>query len=335
MEDKKIIKQDINFLEFPNWVIDRRSALTTWSIEKIHGKYEVISPLGLPKHFDKIVIYFLLYKLYHSKNLDACSLVTSRYEIAKNIFGGNSFGGNIYARILKALKKWKAVSINFEGVFYEDDGHTVRYFSIIDEVVLRQKSGEISIRFSDAYIKQLNESKFYKLIDFEQIKLLHRSSSARLYEILVKNFSSRTEWAINIQLLAEKITFEKREFADKYYPSDILRSLRPSINEINKKTELFIEFHYNKDTGTCVFKKLSKPKDTFVPATKEKISKKKRINADKQISECLQHFNGLSEYERQNIIDAIKRDPFLGVLSNEDTRIFAYMTNHKLWQPTQ
>ena len=326
--DKKIIKEDINFLEYPLWVLDRKNKATTFSIEKPHGKYEIVSPLGLPKHLDKIILYFLLYKLCREK--DTYSLKTSRYEIAKNVFYGvKDFGKNKFSRVMLALKKWNALSINFDGLFYDGEDRSVKYFHIIDEVSLRPKSSELTIKFNESYVKQLNETTFYKLIDFEQYKKLHKTSSARLYEILVKSFKERREWAINIQALAEKLTFEKRRGAQNYFPSDILRFIRPGINEINKKTDLFIKFDYNAETTICVFKQVKKVKEAYVPATKniEADKEKADVNA-KQIAEYTEKFNSLSETEQQVILDAIKRDPFLTVL-DQSAQIYAIMSRTK------
>ena len=255
---------------------------TVWTIQKPNGKYEMISPMGLPKHFDKIVLYFLLYKLYREKNLNSYLLTTTRYEIAKNVFYGiKDFGKNKYDRVMKSLKKWTALSIHFKGgLFYGGDGETERFFHIFDEITLRKESGELTIKFNESYITQLKETKFYKLIDFEQYKKLHKTSSARLYEILAKNYKERSEWAIGIQLLAEKLTFEKREGAQGYYPSDVLRYVKPGIQEINKKTDLEIGFTYNKETGTCIFKKLKKQKTTYIGAIKDDSDKKKENKKD-------------------------------------------------------
>lgn len=326
-DQKKMIKDDINFLEYPNWTISKKKNATYYSMQKQNGKYEVLSPLGLPKHFDKIVVYFLLYKLYRESNLSSCTLITNRYEIAKNIFGGNHFSKNVYDRIMKAIKKWKSISINFEGVFYEEDGYTVRGFSIIDEYVLRKETGEFKIRFSEAYVRQLQETKFYKLIDFEQYKTLHKTSSARLYEVLVKNFKDRTVWAIGIQALAEKLTFEKREKAQKYYPSDVLRYLRPSINEINKKTDLSIKFEYNEETTVCIFKEVPKQKETYIAATHDKKQKKQKATDNaKQIAACMKKFKLLAGNEQEKIMYAISNDPFLKFLGDQESQIYAYMT---------
>jgi hypothetical protein len=335
-DQQKIIKDDINFLEYPTWVVSKKKKITVWTIKKPQGKYEIISPMGIPKHFDKIVLYSLLYRLYKEKELESYLLITNRYEIAKSVLTGNHFGKNVYSRIMGALRKWTSLYIDFEGVFYEGNGYTTRLFHIIDEVTLKKESGELSIKFNESYVKQLKETKFYKLIDFEQYKKLHKTSSARLYEILVKNYKERNEWAINIQLLAEKLTFEKRERAQSYYPSDVLRYLKPSISEINKKTDLEIGFSYNKDTGACVFKKLKKQKATFVAAIKdESKSKKLELNNQKKIDACIEYFNSLGESEQQNIRNKAAHDSFLVVFKTEEEKIYGYMTNNKLWHPAE
>lgn len=333
-DQQKIIKDDINFLEYSNWTISKKKKVTMWTIKKPQGKYEIMCPIGVPKHFDKIVLYSLLDRLYREKKLNSYVLITTRYEIAKNIFDRNHFGKNIYTRIRMSLKKWASLLIDFDGLFFDGNGYTSRVFHILDEVVLQKETGELKIKFNESYITQLNESKFYKFIDFEKYKKLHKASSARLYEILVKNYKERDEWAIGIQLLAEKLTFEKREGAQSYYPSDVLRYLKPSINEINKKTDLEIGFNYNKETGTCIFKKLKKQKNTFIAATKDNTENKKaKQDSQKEIAACMAYFNSLEESEKQRIRNKAIHDPLLVVLATEQEKIYGYMTNSKQWQP--
>lgn len=321
-EQKKIVKDDINFLEYSNWTLSEKKKVTILTVSKPHGKYEVLCSLGLPKHFDKIVLYCLLYKLYKEKKFSSLTLKTTRYEIAKNVLGGNHFSQNNYDRIMESLKRWKSISIFFDGVFYEGGGYVSKGFAIIDEYTLHKESGELVIRFNESYVKQLNETKFYKLIDFEQYKTLQKSSSARLYELLVKTFKERNEWAINLQSFAEKMTFEKREGAKNYYSSDILRHLKPAIGEINKKTDLSFDFYFNKGNGTCVFKQVSRQKTKTQVATKQK-----EKSLAEQIDACMEQFNAISVDEQKAILNDIKTQPLFKFLPNDETRIFTYMMN--------
>jgi hypothetical protein len=336
-ESKKIIKEDINFLEYPNWVLDRKSKEVRWILEKTHGKYEIACVFGLPTHFDKIVLYYLLYQLHNDSEFNTVQIITSRYEIAKHVFAGvKNLGKKHFDRIMDSLKKWKAISIHYEGVFYEGDGYTIRGFSVLDEYVLRKDTKVLLLRFNEGYIKQLQETKFYKLIDFEQYRKLTRSVSARLYEILIKNFKDRDIWVISIKNLAEKLTLEKRSKAKNYYPSDVLAQINPGINEINKKTDLAIHFVYDKNQEVCTFKKMT---DTFKPAKKDRtkqdnddaIKAKAQAQHDQKLAQCLSYFDSLQDDEKNRIINDISRDPFMRFIPEKSAQIFAYLTVNKLW----
>jgi hypothetical protein len=336
---KKIIKEDINFLEYPTWVLDRRSKENSWVLDKPNGKYEIASLKGLPTHFDKLVLYCLLYKLYNQTQFSSLELVTTRYEIARQVFSTKKVTGkNKFDRIMTSLRKWKAIAINFEGMFFEGDGHTIRGFSIIDEFILRPQTRALTIRFSPAYIKQLQESKFYKLIDFEQYKKLTRALAARLYEILIKNFRDRAQWTISIQNLAEKLTLEKRAHAKNYYPCDILAQVNPAISEINKKTDILIDFKYNKEKALCTFKKLKKTNQALlkqsyqaaVPFEEKKQARLKQL----QIQQCMSFFNALPLSEQQDILAAANKDAFVRYIPDDSAKIYLYLTAINRWQPT-
>ena|SRR3990167_5213503 len=336
-EEPKKIKQDINFLEYPNWVLDKKAKLTSWSIEKGQGKYEMACINGLPNHFDKLVLYFLLYKLNSDFSVNKLEMTTSRYEIGKNVFEGvEKLGQNKFDRIMESLRKWKGLTINFEGIFYEGSGYTERYFSVIDDVILDRAKRQLYIRFNQQYISQLNESTFYKFIDFEQYKKLSRALSARLYEILIKTFKERDCWNISLQSLAEKLTLEKRKGAQRYYPSDVLAQLKPGIAEINKKTELVINFEYDKKRELCAFKKLVAK---FKPAKKIEPEKERsqeslqaRVEYENEIERCMSYFDALAEDKKSEIMDGIRHDPFIRFVPEQPAQILAYLKAHDLWQ---
>jgi hypothetical protein len=145
-------------------------------------------------------------------------------------------------------------TLNFEGVFYEGDKYTKRGFHILDGYKLSE-DGKLEIYFNEQYLEQLRNTNYFKLINFDEYKLLKRPVSARLYEILIKTFKDRDIWQIGIVRLAEKLTLEKR------YPSQILEKLQPAVNEINKNTGLKVNLDYNKETHICTFTKV-KPIDS-------------------------------------------------------------------------
>lgn len=251
MNEKQTFKEDINFLEWPTWVVKEKTKSKQIIIEKPNGRYELISPLGLPTHFDRLILYSLLYSL----EADSLEVKTSRYKIAKHI-DRKITASHQYTRILNSLKKWQSLSINFSGIFYEGDKHTMRFFSIIDDVIFTEETKELYIKFNQQYIKQIRESKFYKYIDFSIYKKLSTSAGARLYEVLVKNFKDRDTWSIKFHNIAEKLTLEKRTGNSNYFPSDVIAILKSALHEINCKTELKINFNYDSKTKLCSFEKV-------------------------------------------------------------------------------
>jgi hypothetical protein len=140
------------------------------TVIKSNGKYEVISPLGMPTHFDKIVLYAVLYLFLKKTGTESRELETTRYAIAKCIFDCKITDMDQLHRIVNSLKRWSSVSIHFEGIFYEDEAHTTRFFHIIDDVILNQKTKKLCIRFNEQYLDYIRQTKYYKLINFNEYK---------------------------------------------------------------------------------------------------------------------------------------------------------------------
>jgi len=251
MKDSELkLKDDINFLEYPNWLVNKKEACKTFTIEKDRGKYVISTTEDidrLPDRTDKIMLYYLMSYLMENNFKDRLVEI-SRYRIAKDVLG--SFK---YDRIMLGLRRWHNISINFHGIFYDGDGYSTRYFHVIDNVIL--KDNKLKIFFNIDFLEQIKASQYFKLINFDEYKRLKRPVSARLYEILVKTFKERDIWQIGIVKLAEKLTLEKR------YPSQIIEKLIPSINELNSKTELKVNLDYNNETHICTFTKV-KPIDS-------------------------------------------------------------------------
>ena len=282
---KSLIKQDINFLENPMWLVDDKVIAKEYRINKSNGTYKIKGPEGLPNKFDSVVLYYLLGELLKKGSLENREMVTTRYQIAKSVFHATqSVGKSEYDRIMKSLRKWHGLTIEFNGTFYEDKEHTSRLFHIIDGVILNKKRQTLAIHFNEQYLQLLRNTRFCKYFDFDEYKKITGSVSARLYEILIKSFKERPTWHIDIRNLAEKITLEKRPLAKDYYPSDVLIKLKPAIREINEKTDFFINFEYDKETSLCTFKLTNQEKfkalakidndlqqeaDTIIPAYKE------------------------------------------------------------------
>jgi len=252
--DKLIVRDDINFLEYPNWTVAERDGVKELIIKKENGIYKISTTAdSLPNRFDKAVLYFLLSGL----ESDSSEITTTRYKLAKSIFYKTDKVGKIhYNRIMLSLKRWTSIFIEFNGIFYEGNNYTQRYFHIIDDVVLNEKTRELYIKFNQQYIRQLRESNFCKLIDFYEYRKLTKPVTARLFEILTKTFKDRDIWQIHIIKLAEKLTLEKRQDCNTYYPSDVVIKIETATKEIYKETDLKVKLEYDNNTHICTFIKL-------------------------------------------------------------------------------
>ena len=247
MSEKIKIKDNINFLENPNWVATKRNISSSVFIKSEKGLYEINSQEELPSLFDKIVLYCLLYLLSKQKDKNDF-LITTRYEIAKNVFSQNkNFSQSKYSRIMLSLKKWHSITIEFKGCFLENGDNLDKKFNIIDDFHL-DSDNKLIIKLNEKYLEQLETASYYKFIDFNEYKSLKRPIANRLYELLIKNFEYI--WCIDLDELNKKLGLEIKTFS-----SQIISLIKPAIEEINKKTSLKIGFYYNKESNTCIFKK--------------------------------------------------------------------------------
>ena len=245
------IREDINFLKKPNWVVSKRKDLKKIIIDDEFGSYELAttSQFGLPSRLDKIILYFLKYKLL-DKNSDYHKIETTRHEVATHVFtDSDNFSQNRYARILTALDKWQAVTLIFSGSFYEKDTYVDKKFSIIDEFTITPKKN-LLITFNEAYVKQIKETQFYKIVNFYECKNLTTPVSLRLYEIILKNLTENVIFYVDIKKLADKLTIQKKD-----YESQILAAIEAAVEQINQHTNLKITFCYEKNLSLCIFKK--------------------------------------------------------------------------------
>jgi len=257
MNERNLIKNDINFLEFPMWIVNDKGSAVEYKSEKNNGTYRIAtSGDRLPDRFDKIVLYYLLMKLSKlaRKGVDKHELFTTRYEIVTNIFESRTPSKPKYDRVMASLIRWKNMTIEFKGTFFENDEYSERYFGVIDDVIHKPGQRELYIRINQQFLKQMMDSEYYKLINFDEYKRLKKPVAARLYEILSKTFKGRRLWKIDSANLAEKLTLTKS------YPSQVIEKLLPAVKEINANTDLRVEMqsHKNESGETILtFRELS------------------------------------------------------------------------------
>jgi hypothetical protein len=137
---------------------------------------------------------------------------------------------------------------------------------------------------------------------------LKRPVSARLYEILIKNFKLRNEWKIEALRLAEKLTLSE------FYPSQVIKKIKPAVREITENTDMSIQFSsYTNDHGETIFCFKNKAEDVSLPFEESNDSETVRFldlvpedQRSKSVLAMIRNFKGSDEILASNI-DLINR----------------------------
>lgn len=220
------VKQNINFLEYPLWFQDEIAAANAEEgmIWKDREGFIYRAGYKPPVKTDAI---FLLYLLMQSqKNGYNQELTLTRYQILNDCGLGDSIRS--YSRLEDSLKRWKMVGIEFVGSFYDGETYSAINFGIIDSWSINEKTKDLKVLFSPAFIKMMLGKGFFKYINFTEFKRLRSPLATRLYEILCKSFHGRDTWEISAAKMAEKIPMKER------YPAHIVPKIRTAISRINK-----------------------------------------------------------------------------------------------------
>ena len=229
---KDLIKYDIMFLEYPLWFQNSTDAEKQDDGYVWKNREGYIYRAGY-KPPVKTDIIFLMYFLLESQRQGwKEKIYTTPYEVLKSC--GIEKNTWWYERIKESLERWKMVGIKFAGTFYDGKKYHTLNFGIIDSWGLEEKTKRLWVRFSPEWLLQIKESTFFKHIHFEQIKALRSPLALRLYEILIKNFQTRTAWKVSADKLAQKIPMNEK------YPAHIIPKITTAINSINKHTALNI-----------------------------------------------------------------------------------------------
>ena len=257
---KQLVKQDINCLEYPLWFQDDRFAEHhedgyTWK----NAKGFVFSTSFKPPV--KTDIVFLLYLLNQSQKegwKDEIKL--TRYQVIKEC--GLTRNIQWYDRLEESLKRWERVSIEFNGCFYDGKAYKTIHFGVVDSWSIEEGTKLLRIRFSPEYLLVVKNTKYFRYIDFDQIKALRSSLATRLYQLLIKTFLERPYWETDSVLLAEKIPMKER------YPAQIVKKIKPAVKRIYNHTDLKVTVEERKKgRGEIVLvfrREAAKPKENLL-----------------------------------------------------------------------
>ena len=242
----KLIKQDINFMEYPLYVLNGKSLKEDIEICIDDKKYELNVGYKTPNSTDMLFLYYFI-KLSQEENYKR-KLVLKKSQVVKDVAPNDA--SYYYKRLKETLKIWRNTGLTFQGTFYDGENYQTLVFGVLDHGELKE-NGTVLVTFNETFLKILEETNFYRYIDFNELKRLKKPISRRLYELFKK---SKFPFKIEIIKLAQKLTLDRK------YPSDIIIKLNPAIKEINKNTDLNILFSHKKNESgktICVFEQFT------------------------------------------------------------------------------
>jgi hypothetical protein len=320
----ELVKQDINLMENPLWALSENPAKEI-KISNDRGEYILRSGYKVPERVD---MNFLLYLLMTSQKKGYVkTFELTRYDVLKSC--GMGARDRDYARLEDSLQRWKLTGISFKGTFYDNKEYLIKSFNILNGFSIDKKTKKLKVKLNEDFLMMIKNSNFCKYINFDEYKKLRKPISSRLYEILLKTFKDRKEWEIEALKLAEKLTLWSAS-NEKHYASDVKAKVIPAINEINKKTELEIEFEARKNNQDQTIFKFKLIKDLQI--TKQELENetdnikslaemlREGFKENKNLLEALRtHFNKSGyDYVKNNIIYANSKasKAYIGFLKN-------------------
>ena len=271
---KKIVKQDMNFLENPIWATDPQDKRNSYEIELPTGLFTFFcDPELIPNDKDALFLYYFLHQLQilsgYGNQSKKLAVTINRAEMFKDLnIKASSYS---YKRLEKTLEAWGKVYLTFENSFYEvrenkdndkpekvrtrktKSFHILKSKNIYEEVTRVVKGdekiikrGNIKIIFDEDFVKAIDDSKFFQLLDLQVFASLKKPVARRLLEWLPKQFLRKSE----VEQTAEKV-FLKCRIKGKPVPSVVERKLKVvknSLEEINKYEKNYI---YSCETKAC------------------------------------------------------------------------------------
>tara|TARA_B100000609_G_C17209293_1_gene432832 strand:- start:253 stop:1605 length:1353 start_codon:yes stop_codon:yes gene_type:complete len=231
---KSSIKQDMNFLEHPMWLLDQRT-LSDGNTWRDRDGFVYYAAYKVPTQVDMLFLLSLLQTCQEEGW--ATEIEISRHSILKAC-GKSASKGN-YDRLMESLKRWEHVRLEFAGTFYNGIKYISMHFGIIDEWRLTDTK-MLTVRFSPTWLTHIRNSTFYKYIDLGSVKRFKSPLAMRLYEILMKSFQASKQWTIDAKELADKIPMKQK------HVSHITPKIRTAVKQIREKTDLNVTVRISK-----------------------------------------------------------------------------------------
>ena len=322
---KNLVKQDLNFLEYPLWFQDERQGetLDTRKVWKDRDGYTYSTFHRLPTKVDGIILYYLLLRSQQEGWKER--IVFSRKEILTGC--GMEWGKLNRLRLKEALNCLESIRVKFEdGVFFDGNHYTVLNFHIIDAWGVDEETGLLYVRFSPEWLLRLKASVYFRFLDFNDIVAVGSPLAMRLYELLAKVFSSEEIWEIDALELAEKIPMKGVQ------SFNVVSKIKKAVERINERTGLTVSLevqHPQRGKTMLVFKKVRDL--TEIDVSKEQYDDLLKLLPDKeQDNKAIQKF--LAYYLKNKGFDYVKRNiQYANGNARKNYRLFFQRALEKDW----
>lgn len=182
-----------------------------------------------------------------------------------------------------------------------DDKGTESVLRWFSSVKSNKRSGKVTVKFHEdmmPFLLQLTESdSFYTFYNLKYILPMSSKHSPRLYEILKSYQKNNMQWFFDIDELKKKLCCESYKNFNDFQR----RVLNPAVEEINKFTDICIDYDTKKDgrrVSKIVFYFDNKTKDEMFD-----VNEAIEIELDGQIS----LFADVEEAQDSNMIDFMNK----------------------------
>lgn len=240
-----LIKQDINFLEYPLYILKEKSLKEDINVVIGDKEYNLLVGYKTPTSMDILFLYYFI-NILQKSNYSTEKLKIKQSSLIKDLFASRS--SFYYLKLKESLKIWRNIGMSFRGSFYDGKEYLAMEFGILNTGKIN-KDGLVEVEFNDIFLSILKNTNFYRYININEFMELKKPISRRLYEILKK---SSFPYKIEISKLAKKIPLKQK------YASQIMQKIKPAIKEINEKTDLKIDLSLYKNDSSefiCIFEK--------------------------------------------------------------------------------
>jgi len=247
MPNKNLVKQDLNFLEYPLWFQDER--LPEGFVWKDRDGFIYRAGYKPPVRIDGLYLCYFLRE--SQRNNWAQHIVVSQRGAMRAC--GVSPGKANALRLHDDLERWINITLSFQGTFYSGVEYQKLQFNVMNDWYLQKPRHHLDLHLNDFFIEKIKHSNFSKLLDLNILRKLKRPLALRLYEILLKNFMYRDEWSIDAHKLARKIPIAE------IYLSQILKKLKIALEQINRYTDMTVAMtveHYSRGRAMLTFRNI-------------------------------------------------------------------------------